>query len=298
MSQDSPEPAPKDEDSPSAMKYIRSETPASLSELERQPLHQAMIALGALMAIILAIPSFFISFGVLRAVGVGLGASVGLGFITLFFDLVLGFLLLYCYILGKRRPTASATGAVVLSLMLILLGGFAGILSGIISFCGGVIGLLRRSRIMPDSITKTAPIVDDIFLMYKDGRLIRHYTRRLKPSVDEDILSSMLVAVQDFVKDSFERSTGEDTPLDEMAFGQFKIVIGRGKHVIIAALVLGDGAERLRSQITRAVKDIETRHPHLLDNWDGVLDKLRPLNKEMKDLIDGEYDGKTHYSNA
>ena len=45
--------------------------------------------------------------------------------------------------------------------------------------------------------------VEDLFLTYRDGRLIQHTTRRLKADMDVDIMTSMLSAVQEFIKESF-----------------------------------------------------------------------------------------------
>jgi len=282
----------------SAIEQVRKDVPKSLPELERQPLHQGLIALAGIMAIVLAPLSFFITLGVMSLLGVGLGGSLFITIMFVAFDLLFGFLLLYCFTLGKRKQSMASWLAVLFSILIIPLGGFAGVLSGCMGLCGGAIGLLRRSALLPESMKVGPPVIDDIFLMYKDGRLIKHYTRRLKPSIDQDILSSMLVAVQDFVKDSFERSTGEGGALDEMKFGEFKIVIGRGKWIIIAALVLGEGAGRLKVQISKAVNIIEKNYESLLIDWDGTIDRMRPLNKEMKDLIDGEYDGKIQLTNA
>ncbi len=48
----------------------------------------------------------------------------------------------------------------------------------------------------------TSPaVIEDLFPLAKNGVLIRHCTRRLEPGSDSDILSAMLVAVQDFVND-------------------------------------------------------------------------------------------------
>ncbi|TLZ58816.1 MAG: hypothetical protein E6K16_08050, partial [Methanobacteriota archaeon] len=63
---------------------------------------------------------------------------------------------------------------------------------------------------------KEASLIDDVFLLYNDGLLIKHETRRLKPDVDSDILSGMLTAVQAFVKDSFRSDEGDE--LNEMTF--------------------------------------------------------------------------------
>src|SRR2546425_426264 len=81
-------------------------------------------------------------------------------------------------------------------------------------------------------------LIEDVFLLYNDGLLIKHETRRLKPDVDSDILSGMLTAVQAFVKDSFR---SEDAELNEMTFGQMHILLGRGEWLILAAIIGGGG---------------------------------------------------------
>src|SRR5438445_74254 len=85
-------------------------------------------------------------------------------------------------------------------------------------------------------------ILEDVFLLnHKDGLLIKHETRRLRPDVDTDILSGMLTAVQAFVKDALR---GDDLgELDEMTVGQMHILIGRGKWLVLAARIEGDGTE-------------------------------------------------------
>src|SRR2546422_8678465 len=71
-------------------------------------------------------------------------------------------------------------------------------------------------------------ILEDVFLLnHKDGLLIKHETRRLRPDVDTDILSGMLTAVQAFVKDA---PRGDDyADLNEMTGAHMHILIGRGK---------------------------------------------------------------------
>ncbi|UCG70710.1 MAG: carboxypeptidase regulatory-like domain-containing protein [Thermoplasmata archaeon] len=129
-------------------------------------------------------------------------------------------------------------------------------------------------------------LIDEVFFMYNDGRLIKHFTRRLKPDMDEDILSSMLVAVQDFIKDSFRDTEGI---LDEIKFGRFQVLLGRGKHIILATIVLGDEVEPFRPQVQKCVADIEEKYGDVLEDWDGELSKVAGASKYVMDLIDGEY---------
>jgi hypothetical protein len=104
--------------------------------------------------------------------------------------------------------------------------------------------------------------------------------------MDEDILSSMLIAVQDFVKDSFRDAEGM---LDEMNFGRFQVLLGRGEHIILATMILGDDPSHLKPQIEQCVKDIEEKYKEQLQDWDGEMQTLMGASKYVMDLIDGKY---------
>jgi hypothetical protein len=135
-------------------------------------------------------------------------------------------------------------------------------------------------------LIKDKAIIDEVFLMYKDGRLIKHFTRRIKPDVDQDILSGMLTAVQDFVKDTFR---GEEGELNQMKFGRFQILIGHGRFVTIAAVMIGEEIEPFRPQITKTIDDMEGDYEIMLRNWDGDVDQLKVLGRYANDLINGRY---------
>ncbi|MDD4307491.1 MAG: hypothetical protein PHU53_01625 [Thermoplasmata archaeon] len=129
-------------------------------------------------------------------------------------------------------------------------------------------------------------IIDEVFLMYRDGRLIKHFTRRLKPDVDQDILSGMLKAVQDFIRDSFKGETGE---LNHMMFGRFQILMGHGRFITIAAVTMGDEFEPFRPQIIKAIDAMESDYEIILRDWDGDVEHLNVLGRYIMDLIDGRY---------
>jgi|GEM_PF-4553481 len=138
----------------------------------------------------------------------------------------------------------------------------------------------------PAAVAKTPTTIDDVFLLYRDGILIKHETRRLKPDIDTDILSGMLTAVQQFVKDSFRTEEGE---LDELTFGGIHILIGRGKWLILAAMVTGDDTSTMSAQIKRCVVDMEDHHWDQLEDWDGDMVLAKVLAPYIKKLIGGDY---------
>lgn len=142
-----------------------------------------------------------------------------------------------------------------------------------------------------ESKPKPAPAVplgtlEDVFLLHRSGLLLKHYTRRLRPNMDSDVLSGMLVAVQGFIKDSFR---GEAGSLDELRFGELGIRVIEGKWTIIAALVRGHTAEPHTAQIKAALKDLESRYEDLLVEWDGTMDRIPEVDRIMQHLIDGGY---------
>ncbi len=167
------------------------------------------------------------------------------------------------------------------------------IAAGLIAF----LLLRRRGSAATEPVTeapKAAPpakaeaAIDDVFLLYRrDGVLIKHETRRLRPDIDTDILSGMLTAVQQFVKDSFRGDENEE--LNEMTVGQMHILIGRGKYLILAATITGGDVDSMTGQIGKAIRDMEEHHWDQLEDWEGDMEISKSLAPYLKKLIRGEY---------
>jgi len=134
-----------------------------------------------------------------------------------------------------------------------------------------------------DRKPKKGTVIEDIFLLYNDGRLIRHSTRRLKPSVDSDVLSGMLVAVQEFIKDALKTEEGEG--LDEIKVGGMTIHLIHGKFLSIALLVQGDDVEGVIAKVKKVLDEIEVTNEPILCKWDGKLSTLNPVMKQVEALF-------------
>jgi DNA-binding response OmpR family regulator len=138
-----------------------------------------------------------------------------------------------------------------------------------------------------DDDTRETGIVEDVFLIHKNGNLLKHQSRRLRP-IDQDILAGMLVAVQNFIRVSFREDGGE---LDEMIIGDRRILIGRGKWVILAALMSVSEAARMRPQITLAISEIEKDNADMLKDWNGDMEQMTAMTGYLDGLINGRYGG-------
>jgi hypothetical protein len=139
---------------------------------------------------------------------------------------------------------------------------------------------------VPAEVPKEEATIDDLFLLYHDGILIKHETRRLKPDIDTDILSGMLTAVQSFVKDSFRSEEGQ---LDRMTFGEMHILIGRGQWLILAAMMGGEGTDSMALQMQKSIEEMEAHHAQLIETWDGNMTLAKTLSPYIKKLIRSEY---------
>jgi len=136
-------------------------------------------------------------------------------------------------------------------------------------------------------IWRSSPtIIDEIFLMTPAGMLLKHYTRRLRPDQDEDILAGMLTAVQTFIKESFDESGGK---LKEIKFENYDIVISHSKSVVIAAIISTKKPEKLRSQLKLVTEDIEAKYGETLKHWGGDKHELGDVDVLMKRLLGGKY---------
>lgn len=146
-------------------------------------------------------------------------------------------------------------------------------------------GKRERERQRDPDIRDT--VIEDVFLLHRSGLLIRHLTRRLKPQADSDILTSMLRAVQEFVRDSFREEEGE---LEDMTFGELRISICSGQHVVLAAVVRGARPEDMIDQLRAAVEDVEDNHEERIADWDGRLDSVDFVDLYLKRLLEGGYE--------
>lgn len=124
--------------------------------------------------------------------------------------------------------------------------------------------------------------VDEAFVIYNDGRLIAHSTRRLKPGMDDQVLGSMFVAIQDFVRDSFKDITS--FTLRKLEFGEKSVLIEKGEHLFLAVILHGKASRKVARKMALVVDEIEKRFAGVLADWDGDLDALRGAGDIAKKL--------------
>jgi len=125
-------------------------------------------------------------------------------------------------------------------------------------------------------------VVDEVFVMTPSGLLMKHYSRRLRPDRDEDILAGMLTAVQNFVRESFDTVGGK---LNEIRFENYDIIISYSDNLVLAAVISTKNPQKLKDKLTDAAAEIEKTYGEKLKTWDGDISKLRQIDTIMKSLL-------------
>jgi hypothetical protein len=145
--------------------------------------------------------------------------------------------------------------------------------------------------------------VEDVYLIFKDGTLLSHKSSRAGKGADDDILSGMLTAIQEFVKEGFgkERILSSSAPsgtkptrvkpkIDEWQLQNLKvrghdILIEHGTYAYIAILYSGKTGWKLTKQVKDTLKSIEKQYAYSLNTWDGNMAKIAGIDKYLVPLI-------------
>jgi len=149
-------------------------------------------------------------------------------------------------------------------------------------FINALSGILDRSESPKGTGIKEA------FIIHTDGRLLVHRTAEDVSSVDDDVMSSTLTAIREFIGHSF----GSDTQgnLNEVTFGRHMILMEQGKIVYLAIVADPDRIEGLKPMMRHVVSDFEAGYGKILLNWKGELTpELMASERLLEKLLQGGY---------
>jgi len=126
--------------------------------------------------------------------------------------------------------------------------------------------------------------IDDAFLSHVNGCIVAHATRRIKPQMDDDIMMAMLVAIQDFIKDSFKDEV--DFLVERVDFGTKSLIISRGEYLVGAMVVAGGATKPVDEKLKAMIELCELRYKTQLKNWQGNLDDVRGIKMVLISVFD------------
>ncbi len=128
-------------------------------------------------------------------------------------------------------------------------------------------------------------VIDEVFLMHKSGILLRHVSQEPNLGKDDDLVASMFVAIQEFVRDSFRK----EASLDAVSFGGRRAAVVRGELTILAAVSSHGDVEYMIPEMLAAVRAVEAAYWNVLVAWDGNMSTIAGVDAILQKLMRGEF---------
>ncbi len=130
--------------------------------------------------------------------------------------------------------------------------------------------------------------VEHVFLIHrKTGLLIEHVAAPEVTSQDPQLVSGMLSAIQDFVRDSFEgtdKSGGGG--IDTLRLGDVLLWCEEGPFAFLAAVIRGNPPESLHAALRETLTGIHDQYRSQLEEFEGdsatLGDLVTPLQRDLQ----------------
>ncbi|RWC33619.1 MAG: OmpA family protein [Mesorhizobium sp.] len=127
--------------------------------------------------------------------------------------------------------------------------------------------------------------VEHAFLINRNsGLLIAHVTADNATSEDPQLISSMLSAIQDFVKDSFNEK--EQSSLDTIRFGDLRLWSEVGPFATLVSVIRGNPPEELHEIIRDVLLRIHEESSEALEQFEGDSSQLAGVEAQLQTCVE------------
>ncbi|HEY7825539.1 MAG TPA: OmpA family protein, partial [Candidatus Acidoferrales bacterium] len=130
--------------------------------------------------------------------------------------------------------------------------------------------------------------VEQVFLIHRQtGLVLNHAVAPAVATQDPAMVAGMLSAIQQFVQDSFQTSSGDT--LGSMDVGELQVWVEDGPHAVIAAVIRGHAPSDYRLALKQALESIERGHAAALDQFQGDAGSFRSTGDALHRLLETQY---------
>ena len=128
--------------------------------------------------------------------------------------------------------------------------------------------------------------VEQVFLIHREtGLLLKHISSGDDVVQDADLVSGMLTAIQDFVRDSFGPRKSDE--LEVMQVGEFKLWLQHGPLALLAAVVSGQPPPELRQVFGRELEAIHREFGPALQPFSGDVASVAGVEPHLRQCLRG-----------
>jgi fibronectin type 3 domain-containing protein len=124
-------------------------------------------------------------------------------------------------------------------------------------------------------------LIEQVFLVHKDGRLMAECSREDCSITDLDLMSSMLIAVHGLMQDGLRRGS-----LKSIRYGDSLVLLSAGQQVNLAVVVYGEPGEDLREEMESTISRIEASYAGVIEEWTGDSTALTGLDGMVRKVLD------------
>jgi OOP family OmpA-OmpF porin len=130
--------------------------------------------------------------------------------------------------------------------------------------------------------------VEQVFVIHrKTSLLLLHAVAPDVAAQDADMVSGMLSAIQDFVRDSFQAAPGE--ALDSLQMGDLQIWVEQGPHATLAAVVRGEAPQSYRLRLREKLEELHRQFGSALEAFAGDTAPFEPFHPELAECLVAHY---------
>lgn len=126
--------------------------------------------------------------------------------------------------------------------------------------------------------------LEELFVIHRhSGLLLAHDHHHTTSSADTDLISGMLTAIRHFTQDAFGRGRS-DGELDEIQYGDQRIIIRGGSAAYVAAVIRGIEPTGFRASVQGFIDDLHLYHENLLRSYTGEVGSVLPIQQKLADF--------------
>ncbi len=130
--------------------------------------------------------------------------------------------------------------------------------------------------------------VEQAFLIQRSsGLLLQHVMAPSAPAQDADMVSGMLTAIRDFVRDSF--GAQEHDSLEALQVGDLSVWTEQGPQAILAAVVRGNAPQDLRLSLQDALESIHLQYADELESFSGDVKAFESAQPILEACLQTQY---------
>ena len=134
--------------------------------------------------------------------------------------------------------------------------------------------------------------VEQVFLIHKKtGLLLNHVVAEGVSGQGEEVISGMLTAIQDFVRDSFGQK--QDDGLESLRIGDLTVWIEQGSGALLAGVIRGAPPMELREIFQETLETVHAQFSELLQSFKGDVTAFEETRFPLEDCLQAQFEKKS-----